>query len=113
MWNVQGSIEQYYKLLPGHRVTAAGTPIQPLIPNVQHLVPDTGDRSTISCDSIISIVSSQLTTELAVLLVEGLMPVFATPECNRPKRPALPIAGGLVHYEPLSFARSAPIMGEA
>jgi hypothetical protein len=112
-WNVQGSIDHGYKPLPCHWVTAAGTPIQPLKPDVQHLVPDTGDRATVSCDSIISIVTSKLSAESAVLLVEGLMPVFSAPACNRPKRPALPIASGLVHYEPLSFAGSAPVMGKA
>src|SRR5271165_4327499 len=35
------------------------------------------------------------------------------PERHSAKRPALPAAGGFAHYEPLSFARSAPIVGEA
>jgi hypothetical protein len=41
------------------------------------------------------------------------MPVLPAPLRNRPKRPALPSAGGLMHYEPLSFAGSAPVMGKA
>jgi hypothetical protein len=41
------------------------------------------------------------------------MPILSAPVCNRPKRPALPVASGLVHHEPLSFAGSAPVMGKA
>jgi hypothetical protein len=40
-------------------MTTAGPPIQPFKPDVQHLVPDTGDRATVSCDSVIGIVTLQ------------------------------------------------------
>ena len=83
------------------------------MPNEQHLVPNTGNGTAVTNDSVIGIVSLQLLTELSVLFVSGLMPVLPTPERHSAKRPALPAAGGFAHYEPLSFARSAPIVGEA
>ena len=83
------------------------------MPDEQHLVPNTGNRTAVTNDSVIRIVSLQLLTELSVLFVNGLMPVFPTPERHCPKRSTLPAAGGFAHYEPLSFARSAPVVGEA
>jgi hypothetical protein len=41
------------------------------------------------------------------------VPVLPTPERHSTKRPALLAAGGFAHYVPLSFARSAPVVGEA
>ena len=83
------------------------------MPSEQHLLPNTGNGTAVTSDSVIGIVPLQLLAELAVLFVNGLVPVLPTPERHSPKRPALPAAGGFAHYVPLSFARSAPVVGEA
>ena len=57
------------------------------MPNEQHLVPNTGNGTAVTNDSVIGIVSLQLLTELSVLFVSGLMPVLPTPERHSAKRP--------------------------
>jgi hypothetical protein len=76
-------------------------------------VPNTGNGAAVTYDYVICIVSLQLLAELSVLFVNGLVPVLPTPDRHSAKRPALPAAGGFAHDVPLSFARSAPIVGEA
>jgi hypothetical protein len=112
-WKVEVPVEHGYVPRPRHLGLTSGSPAEPFVPSEQHLVPNTGNGTAVTNDSVIGIVSLQLLAELSVLFVNGLVPVLPTPERHSTKRPALLAAGGFAHYVPLSFARSAPVVGEA
>ena len=89
-WKVEVPVEHGYVPRPRHLGLTSGSPAEPFVPSVQHLVPNTGNGTAVTNDSVIGIVSLQLLAELSVLFVNGLVPVLPTPERHSTKRPALP-----------------------
>src|SRR5271165_2062467 len=89
-WKVEVPVEHGYVPRPRHLGLTSGSPAEPFVPSEQHLVPNTGNGTAVTNDSVIGIVSLQLLAELSVLFVNGLVPVLPTPERHSTKRPALP-----------------------
>ena len=56
------------------------------MPDIQHVVSDTVNRAAITVDSVIGVVTLELSTELPMLLTNRLMAAFPTPLRYRPKQ---------------------------
>jgi len=86
--------------------------IQPSFPTTAHLIQELAERSAVSCNTVVSIMTTHLYTKFLPLLSNRTMPILTTPLVNALDTAGKPRLHCLTPYRPVPLLGFAPIMSE-